>query len=94
VIAAVNGMACGEVMRMSLLGAHERPSAGRAREIGLVSQVVPAAELHDVAGWEATAIASQPTRAVQATVRSLWAARELSAQQTFSSGTRIEWHTR
>src|SRR3974390_1267048 len=34
-----------EVMRLSLLGAHERMSAERAREVGLVSEVVPAAEL-------------------------------------------------
>ena len=29
-------------MRLSLLGAHERMSAERAREIGLVTEVVPA----------------------------------------------------
>ena len=31
-----------EIMRLSLLGAHERMSAERARQIGLVSEVVPA----------------------------------------------------
>ena len=31
-----------EIMRISLLGAHERMSAQRAYEIGLVSEVVPA----------------------------------------------------
>ena len=31
-----------EIMRLSLLGAHERMSAERAREIGLVTEVVPA----------------------------------------------------
>jgi len=79
-------MPFGEVMRMSLLGAHERISAARAVEIGLVTQVVPAAELHEAAQWAAAAIASQPPRAVQATVRSLWAARELSAQQAIDLG--------
>ncbi len=34
-----------EVMRLSLLGAHERMSAKRAHEIGFVSEVVPGAEL-------------------------------------------------
>ena len=31
-----------EIMRLSLLGAHERMSAEQAREIGLVTEVVPA----------------------------------------------------
>ncbi|MEI7593452.1 MAG: enoyl-CoA hydratase/isomerase family protein [Actinomycetes bacterium] len=79
-------MPFGEVMRMSLLGNHERISAQRAFDIGLVSQVVPAGELHDVAAWAAQAIASQPPRAVQATVRSLWAARDLSTQQAIDLG--------
>ena len=36
-----------EIMRMSLLGNHERLSAKRAHEIGLVSEVVPADQLRD-----------------------------------------------
>lgn len=67
-----------EVMRMTLLGNHERLSAERAHQIGLVSQVVPADELADTARWAAEAIASQPTQATVATVRALWAARELA----------------
>ena len=39
-----------EIMRLSLLGAHERMTAERAREIGLVSEVVPGDELRDRAG--------------------------------------------
>ena len=35
----------GEMLRIALLGAHERMSAARAHEIGLVSEVVPADEL-------------------------------------------------
>ena len=34
-----------EIMRLSLLGAHERMSAARAHQIGLVSEVVPRDEL-------------------------------------------------
>ena len=79
-------MPFGEVMRMSLLGNHERISAQRALDIGLVTQVVPAAELHDAAAWAAEAIASQPPRAVQATVRAIWAARELSPTQAVDLG--------
>src|SRR5581483_6467479 len=36
-----------EIMRLSLLGNHERMSAQRAFQIGLVSEVVPGAELHN-----------------------------------------------
>ena len=39
-----------EIMRMSLLGADERMSAERAREIGLVTEVVPRDELREPAG--------------------------------------------
>ena len=38
-------MPFGEVMRMTLLGNHERISAARALEIGLVTEVVPVADL-------------------------------------------------
>jgi enoyl-CoA hydratase/carnithine racemase len=79
-------MPFGEVMRMSLLGNHERMSAQRAHEIGLVSEVVPGAELLDAARWAAAAIASARPVAVQATLRTLWAARELSRRQALELG--------
>lgn len=63
---------------MTLLGNHERLSAARAHQVGLVSEVVPAAELTAAATWAAEVIASQPPAATVATVRSLWAARELA----------------
>src|SRR5205809_3482597 len=65
-------MPFGEIMRLSLLGNHERMSAKRAHEIGLVSEVVAAGGLHDAAAWAAGVIASQPPLAVQGTVRSIW----------------------
>lgn len=71
-------MPFGEVMRMTLLANHERMSAERAHQIGLVSEVAPAADLAERAAWAARAIASQPPGATIATVRSLWAARELA----------------
>ncbi|CAN5756027.1 enoyl-CoA hydratase/isomerase family protein [soil metagenome] len=74
-------MPFGEVMRLALLGNHERLSAARACEVGLVSEVVSAAELIERARWAAEAIASQPPAAVQATLRALWAARELTPGQ-------------
>jgi enoyl-CoA hydratase/carnithine racemase len=74
-------MPIGEVMRMSLLGVAERLSARRAHEIGLVQEVVPAADLHEAARKVATAIAAQPPLAVQATVRAIWYAQDLGYRQ-------------
>ncbi len=74
-------MPYGEVARMALLGSYERMSAARAYEVGLVSEVVPAPELRAAAQWAAESIAAQPAHAVQATVRAVWAARELSLRQ-------------
>lgn len=71
-------MPFGEIMRVALTGSHERMTAQRAREIGLVSEVVPGDQLHDAAKWLADAIASQPAAAVQATQRVLWLAREVA----------------
>ncbi len=70
-----------EVMRMALLGAEERMSAERAREVGLVSEVVPRDELRERADWAARVIADAPPVAVQGTLRALWTALEVSRQQ-------------
>lgn len=79
-------MAFGDLMRMSLLGLGERLSAASARESGLVSQVVPAAELHETVKWAAETIAANPAAAVQTTVRSLWAARRLGVHGAIDMG--------
>ena len=68
----------GETLRVMLLGAHERMSADRAHQLGLVSEIVPLAELMERAMWVARAIASAPVYAIQGTVRSVWMAHELS----------------
>ena len=70
-------MPFGDVLRMALTGVHERLSAGKAQELGLVSEVVPADELAGAAHQLAATIASQPALAVQATLRTLWAAKDL-----------------
>jgi enoyl-CoA hydratase/carnithine racemase len=79
-------MAFGDLVRMTLVGAHERISAATASRTGLVSEVVPASELMDTAGQLAAVIASQPPTTVQATLRTLWAARNLSADQATALG--------
>jgi enoyl-CoA hydratase/carnithine racemase len=68
----------GETLRVALLGVHERMSAARAYELGLVSEVTSADQLMERAMWIGSRIASAPALAVQGTVRAIWAANELS----------------
>jgi len=77
-------MPFGEIMRLSLLGNHERMSAQRAHAIGLVSEVVPAGELHDAAAWAAEAIASQPPLAIQGTLPAIWTGLELTRSEALA----------
>jgi enoyl-CoA hydratase/carnithine racemase len=79
-------MPFGEIMRLALLGASERMTAQRAHQIGLVSEVVPAADLHDAVAWASAEIASSPAVAVQGTVRAIWMANELSRLQALDAG--------
>ena len=80
-------MPLGEVMRMSLLGRHERMSAQRAFQIGLVQEVVPLDELMAAARWAAEAIASAPERlAIEATMRGLWTAQYTTLANAMNSG--------
>lgn len=62
----------GEVMRWALVGLDERMSAQRAYQIGLVSELVPFAELHARADELARRIAAKPPAAVQGTVKAVW----------------------
>ena len=82
-------MPLGEVLRMQLLGTYERMSAERALQIGLVSEVVPQAELLDAAGRIAEAIAAQSPSAVQGTIRATWAAHEHGRTAALQLGPRF-----
>ena len=79
-------MPFGEVMRMTLMGNSERISAQKAERMGLVTQVVPAADLGDVTKELATTIASYSPAAVQASLRAVWAAREMPPGQMVELG--------
>lgn len=79
-------MPIGEVLRMSLLGNHERMSAARAHQIGLVSEITTPDDLPARARWVAQAIASARPAAVQATLRTIWAANDLTRQQMIELG--------
>jgi enoyl-CoA hydratase/carnithine racemase len=79
-------MPFGEVLRMALVGAAERMSAEHARSVGLVSEVAEPDELAEAAHRVAAAIAAQPAAAVQATLRTVWAARDLAPRQASDLG--------
>ncbi|HVN50503.1 MAG TPA: enoyl-CoA hydratase/isomerase family protein [Acidimicrobiales bacterium] len=74
----------GETLRLVLLGAHERMTAQRAHQVGLVSEVVPADQLMDRAMWVASTIASAPVLAIQGTLRSVWMAHETSRREALA----------
>jgi enoyl-CoA hydratase/carnithine racemase len=62
----------GETLRIALMGNDERVTAETALRIGLVTEVVPRADLWDRAAAIARTIAAKPTAATQGTVRAIW----------------------
>jgi enoyl-CoA hydratase/carnithine racemase len=64
------------VLRMAFLGRHERITADRARQLGILSEVVPGAELRDRAQALAVTIARHEPAALATIKRALWAALE------------------
>jgi enoyl-CoA hydratase/carnithine racemase len=75
-----------EIMRLSLMGNYERLSATRAREIGMVTEVVPGAELGARAHEVAAIIASQPRLAIEGTVRAIWSTRSMPQREAVRLG--------
>jgi enoyl-CoA hydratase/carnithine racemase len=73
-----------EMLRCALMGAHERISAQRAFQVGMVTEIVPLEKLHSAAGRVAHALASEPPLAVQATMRAVWAGLEHGRSQSVS----------
>jgi enoyl-CoA hydratase/carnithine racemase len=76
----------GDIMRLSLMGNYERMSAARAFQIGMVSEVVPGAELAARTHEVAAIIASQPKLAIEGTVRAVWGAREFGSRRAVALG--------
>jgi enoyl-CoA hydratase/carnithine racemase len=75
-----------EIMRLSLLGNYERMSAQRAHQIGMVSEVVPGADLAARAREIAAIIASQPRLAIEGTVRAIWSTRSMPQREAVRLG--------
>ena len=75
------------VMRMALVGRHERMGAARAYELGMISQVVdPPDRLRDEAQALADKIARNSPAAMRATKRALWGALELGLTDACRAG--------
>ena len=66
------GVPLGDVLRWALMGAEERITAETALRLGLVTEVVPRAELRSRAHRIAASIAARNPRAIQGTVRAIW----------------------
>jgi enoyl-CoA hydratase/carnithine racemase len=75
-----------EIMRLSLMGNYERMSAQRAHQIGMVSEVVPGAELAARTREIAAIIASQPRLAIEGTVRAIWSTRSMPQREAVRLG--------
>lgn len=75
-----------EVLRMALAGADERISADTAQRQGLVNEVTTADDLLPTAQQLAATFAAQPPKAVQATLRTLWEAKDLPISQATKMG--------
>src|SRR5262249_32316880 len=77
------------VMRMAFVGRHERMSAQRAYELGMISQIVdPPERLRDEAQALAEKIAKNPPAPMAATKRALWGALELGLTDACRAGGR------
>ncbi|ROO87485.1 enoyl-CoA hydratase/carnithine racemase [Actinocorallia herbida] len=76
----------GEALRWALIGLDERMSAARAREIGLVSELVPFAQLWERADEIARIIAAKPPAAIQGTVKAIWETLDLDRETAQSVG--------
>src|SRR4051812_7364476 len=75
------------VMRMALVGRHERMSAARAYELGMISQIVdPPQDLRAAAQELAEKIAKNSPAAMAATKRALWRALELGLTDACREG--------
>ncbi|UGQ11433.1 enoyl-CoA hydratase/isomerase family protein [Yinghuangia sp. ASG 101] len=77
------------VMRMALTGRHERMSAQRALDLGMISEVIdPPERLRDAAQELAEKIARNSPAAMAATKRALWAALEMGLTDACKAGAR------
>jgi enoyl-CoA hydratase/carnithine racemase len=86
-IALIRKVPAEAVMRMALVGRHERMSAQRAYELGMISEVVdPPERLREAAQELAEKIARNSPAAMAATKRALWGALEAGLTDACRAG--------
>jgi enoyl-CoA hydratase len=86
-IGLIRKMPVEAVLRMAFVGRHERLSAARAYELGMISQVVdPPERLRDEAQALAEKVARNSPAAMRATKRALWGALELGLTDACRAG--------
>jgi enoyl-CoA hydratase len=76
------------ICRMAFVGRHERMTAERARQLGILSEIVEPARLRDRAGEIAAMVARNSPAAMAATKRALWGALELGLTDACRAGAR------
>ena len=74
------------VLRMALVGRHERMGAARAHQLGIVGQVVPLADLEATAQALAESVARNSPTALALTKRALWGALEAGLTDACHAG--------
>lgn len=80
------GIPVGEVLRWALMGSEERITPETALRIGLVSEVVPRANLRARAQAIARSIAGRNPIAIQGTVRAIWESLDMNRSTALQNG--------
>jgi enoyl-CoA hydratase/carnithine racemase len=74
------------ILRMAFTGRNERLTAERARQLGILSEIVPGARLRERAAELADLVARNSPAAMAATKRALWGALELGLTDASRAG--------
>lgn len=80
------GVPLGDVLRWALMGTEERIGADTALRLGLVTEIVPTAELHARADEIAHEIAARNPIAIQGTIRAIWESLEMPPHMAKQNG--------
>ncbi|MDQ6697655.1 MAG: enoyl-CoA hydratase/isomerase family protein [Actinomycetota bacterium] len=86
-IALVRKSPMESILRMALVGSHERISATRAHQLGILSEVIdPPERLREAAQELAEKVAKNSPAAMRATKKALWGAMELGLTDACKAG--------
>jgi E-phenylitaconyl-CoA hydratase len=80
------GLPLGDVLRWALMGTEERVSAETALRLGLVTEIVPRADLRERAHSIALSIATRNPIAIQGTVRAIWESLDMTRSMALQNG--------